>query len=123
MPNASGSAITIASRIRKLVRQRFMALLAELQREVNGRLVAPVHAAEVGVGRDQTDLIAHTLGDLGRLRVVEQDALLPVEQTVVVPDFGDDGVDAEHRDAVAQRPELGTLRNRITMFGINAIVM
>src|SRR6185503_14871914 len=51
----------------------------KLQGEMDCRLVVPIDLAEVRVRRNQAYLIAYAFGHDGSLRVVEDDARLPIE--------------------------------------------
>src|SRR5262247_1668468 len=93
------SRFTICS-LRFAPRARFTS--SELEREMQNRLVVPIHAAEVDVGRDQTDLVANPLRHERGLRIVKNDAFLLVEQAGPRVDLGDNRVDAQRRNPIPQ---------------------
>src|SRR5262245_52206460 len=66
------------------------------------RLVVPVHAAEIQLRRDEANLVANPLGHERRLRVVENDAFLFVEQAGPLVDLGDDRVHTKRADPIPQ---------------------
>src|SRR5688572_17584888 len=79
----------------------------EFEREVDQARLVPVDLAEIDVRRDQADLVADPLRHHRGLGVVEDDALLVVEPARRLVDLGDDRVDTEWQDAVAQGAGLG----------------
>src|SRR5215813_3090834 len=88
--------------VRMIGRFMITPVLFELQREVDQPFFLPVHFAEIQLRTDLTDLVANPLRDGRRLRVVEDDALLAVEPARSFVDFGDDRVEVERRNAIAQ---------------------
>src|SRR4051812_46242053 len=66
----------------------------ELEGEIEAGLVVPVPPPQIEAGLEQPDFVANPLRHERRLRVIEHDALLAVEQTRSLVDLGDDGVEA-----------------------------
>ena len=66
-------------------------------------LRVPVDRTEVGLRRDQPDLVADVLRHQRRLRVVEDDAVLLVDETLAEEDLGQDRFHAERPDVIDER--------------------
>src|SRR5262245_21631290 len=64
--------------------------------------VAPVHPAKIQIRCNEADLVANPLSDERGLRIIEDDALLVVEQAGSFVDLSDDRVQAEHGNAIPQ---------------------
>src|SRR5580704_9718989 len=81
---------------------------SELQREVDQPRLVPVDLAEVQPRRlDQPDLIANPMRDHRRLGVVQHNAFLAIQPAWRLVNPGDDGIEAEWPDAIAQQAGLG----------------
>src|SRR5436190_23738524 len=78
----------------------------ELQREVKELLVVPIDRAKVRVRSDLPDLIADVMRDDRGLRVVEDDGVLVVDQTVAGVDLGQNGFRAGEPEVVDERAVL-----------------
>jgi hypothetical protein len=62
--------------------------------------LVPEHPSKIEARRDEADLIAYPVRNVGGLRVVEDDALLAIDPARLEVDASDDGIDAEHGDLV-----------------------
>src|SRR5271166_593193 len=81
---------------------------SELQREVDQPGLVPVYLAQIQAGRlDQPDLIADPVRHHRCLGVVQHDAFLAIQPARRLVDLGDDGIEAERPDAIAQQTGLG----------------
>src|SRR5262249_7150353 len=78
----------------------------ELEREGEQLLGVPEDRAEVGVRRDLTDLIADVLGHQRRPRIVEDDAILLVDETLAEIDLGQDRLQTKRPDVIDERLRL-----------------
>jgi hypothetical protein len=72
------------------------------QLAARGRSTA-VHRAEVGSGGDLTDLVADVLSQQRCLRVVEDDAVLVVDETLADVNVGQNRFQAERPDMIDER--------------------
>ncbi len=70
--------------------------------EVDEAVLVPVDLAQVHTGADEPDLVTDPVGEERRVGIVEDDALLAVEPARALVDAGDDRVQPERQDAVAQ---------------------
>src|ERR1035438_3579215 len=77
----------------------------EFEGEADEEARAPPHLAQVEVGRgvDETDLVPDLLRQERRLRVVEDDDVLPVKPAGRVVDPGNDAVEACRAELVDER--------------------
>src|SRR4029077_13156350 len=111
-PASRGTPTTMASSVQKRHRHgssigRFIRSPFELEREVEQLLGVPVDRPEIGVRRNLPDLVADVLGHQRRLRIVEDDAVLLVDEALAEVDLGQDRLEAERPDVIDQGLALG----------------
>src|SRR3954469_13321736 len=70
--------------------------------EIDESFLAPVNFSEINARRDFAYFVANPMRQQRRLRIIEHDALLVIEPARAFVDLGDDRVQAERQDFVAQ---------------------
>src|SRR6266567_3996957 len=85
----------------------------ELDSEVNGLGLVPVHKTEIYSWADLTNLIANALGKQRRLRIIEDDTFLVIEPARGLVDLRHNGVQSEGKDSIPESP-MGSVK-RLTL--------